>query len=65
MDAVRSKYCNEWANVEINSKKTPLEKYKEQKSAIAAMLAAGDITVEVSNQLIEELNAELLWSSLI
>ena len=46
-------------------KKTPLEKYREQKAAIAAMLAAGDITADVASQLIEKLNAELLSSNLI
>jgi hypothetical protein len=42
-----------------------LEKYWEQKAAIAAMLAAGDITADVANQLIEKLNTELLSSNLI
>jgi hypothetical protein len=46
-------------------KKSPLEKYREQKAAITAMLAAGDITGDVANQLIEKLNNELLSSNLI
>jgi hypothetical protein len=46
-------------------KKSPLEKYREQKAAISAMLAAGDITGDVANQLIEKLNNELLSSNLI
>ncbi len=46
-------------------KKSPLEKYREQKAAISAMLAARDITGDVANQLIEKLNNELLSSNLI
>jgi len=37
-------------------KKTPLDKYKEQKAAIAAMLAAGDISKEVASQFSAKLN---------
>jgi hypothetical protein len=46
-------------------KKTPLEKYREQKGAISAMLTAGDITADVANQLIDKRNTELLSSNLI
>jgi hypothetical protein len=45
--------------------KSPLEKYKEQKAAIAAMLAAGDIPDHVAAQLMEKLNTELLCATLI
>lgn len=45
--------------------KSPLEKYKEQKAAIAAMLAAGDIPDHVAAQLMEKLNTELLSATLI
>jgi hypothetical protein len=45
--------------------KSPLEKYKEKKAAIAAMLAAGDIPDHVTAQLMEKLNAELLGATLI
>jgi hypothetical protein len=38
---------------------------KEQKAAIAAMLASGYITNEVATQLMDKLNAELLNSNLI
>ncbi len=46
-------------------KKSPLDKYREQKASIAAMLAAGDISSEVANQLMEKLNADLLSANLI
>jgi len=46
-------------------KKSPLDKYREQKSAITAMLAAGDIMNEVASQLMDKLNTELLNSHLI
>ena len=49
----------------IIPKKSPLDKYREQKSAITAMLAAGEITNEVASQLMDRLNAELLNSPLI
>jgi hypothetical protein len=45
--------------------KSPLEKYKEQKAAIAAMLAAGDIPDHVAALLMEKLNTELLSATLI
>ena len=47
------------------TKKSPLEKYKEQKAAIAAMLASGDIPDHVAAQLMEKLNTELLGATLI
>jgi signal recognition particle GTPase len=46
-------------------KKSPLDNYKKRKAAMAAMLAAGDISIEVANQLIEKLNNELFSSNLI
>jgi hypothetical protein len=46
-------------------KKSPLDKYKEQKAAIAAMTDAGDITPDVAKQLLDKLNADLLHSNLI
>jgi hypothetical protein len=46
-------------------KKSPLEKFREQKASIAAMLAAGEISAEVANQLMDKLNTELLNSNLI
>jgi len=49
----------------IIPKKSPLDKYREQKSAITAMLVAGEITNEVASQLMDRLNAELLNSPLI
>jgi hypothetical protein len=49
----------------ILPKKSPLEKYKEQKATIANMLSAGEITPEVANQLIEKLNNELFTSNLM
>jgi glutamate/tyrosine decarboxylase-like PLP-dependent enzyme len=45
--------------------KSPLDKYKEQKAAIAAMLAAEDIPDHFAAQLMEKLNAELLGATLI
>jgi hypothetical protein len=45
-------------------KKSPLEKFREQKAAITGMLAAGEISNEVASQLMDELNSELLNSSL-
>jgi hypothetical protein len=52
----------------INSiipKKTPLEKYKESKAAITAMLVAGDISVEVGSQFIWKLDEDLLNATMI
>jgi len=49
----------------ILPKKSPLEKYKEQKATSANMLSAGEITPEVANQLIEKLNNELFTSNLM
>jgi hypothetical protein len=46
-------------------KKSLLDKYKEQKAAIAAMLASGDISNDVTTQLMDKLNTELLNSNLI
>ena len=46
-------------------KKSPLEKIWEQKAAITAMLAEGEITNEVASQLMDKLNTELLNSHLI
>jgi hypothetical protein len=40
-------------------KKTPLDKYKKQKAAIGAMLAAGDISNEIGSQLSSQVNEEL------
>jgi hypothetical protein len=40
-----------------------LDKYKEQKAAIAAMLASGDISNDVTTQLMDKLNTELLNSN--
>jgi hypothetical protein len=48
----------------ILPKKSPLEKYKEQKASIATLLSAGDITSEVANQLFEK-NNDLFTSSLM
>ena len=45
--------------------KTPLEKYRERKASIAAMLSTGDITAEVAKSLMEKLDLELLQSNLI
>jgi hypothetical protein len=45
--------------------KTPLDKYRDRKASIAAMLAAGDITADVSKQLMTKLESELLDSNLI
>jgi hypothetical protein len=44
---------------------SPLEKFREQKASIAAMLAAGEISSEVANQLMDKLNVELVNSNLI
>jgi hypothetical protein len=49
----------------ILPKKTPLEKYREQKASIAAMLAAGEINAQVAQQLTDKLNSDLLNSNLI
>jgi hypothetical protein len=49
----------------IIPKKSPLDNYNEHKAAIAAMLAAGDISVEVANELIGKLNNELFSSNLM
>jgi 6-phosphogluconate dehydrogenase (decarboxylating) len=46
-------------------KKSTLEKFWEQKAAITAMLAAGEITNEVASQLMEKLDTKLLNSHLI
>jgi hypothetical protein len=46
-------------------KKLPLEKFREQKATITAMLTAGEISNEVASQLMDKLNAELLNSNLI
>jgi hypothetical protein len=46
-------------------KNSPLDKYREQKASIAAMLAAGDISSEVASQLMEKLNADLISTKLI
>jgi len=51
--------------VQSMTKKSPLEKFKEQKAAIAAMVASGDISNDVARQLMEKLNAELLSATLI
>jgi acyl-homoserine lactone acylase PvdQ len=45
--------------------KAPLDKYRDRKASIAAMLAAGDITANVAKQLMTKLASELLDSSLI
>jgi len=50
---------------DLMPKKSPLDKYKEQKAAIAAMTDAGDITPDVAKQLLDKLNADLLHSNLI
>ncbi len=47
------------------TKKRPLENFEEQKAAIAAMVALGDISNDVARQLMEKLNAELLNATLI
>ena len=46
-------------------KKSPLEKFREQKATITDMLAAGEISNEVASQLMDKLNTELLNSHLI
>ncbi len=46
-------------------KKSALEKFREQKAAIATLLASGDITSDMASQLMDKLNSELLYSSLI
>jgi len=46
------------------TKKRPLENFEEQKAAIAAMVALGDISNDVARQLMEKLNAELLNATL-
>ncbi len=46
-------------------KKSPLEKFREQKATITDMLAAGEIFNEVASQLMDKLNTELLKSHLI
>jgi len=42
-----------------------LEKYKDQKAAIAAMVAMGDISTDIAQQLMEKLVAELLSATVI
>ena len=49
----------------IIPKKTALEKYKESKAAITAMLVAGDISAEVGSQLIRKLDEDLLNATII
>ena len=49
----------------VMPQKTPLDKYRDRKASIAAMLAAGDITANVSKQLMTKLESELLDSNLI
>lgn len=49
----------------VMPQKTPLDKYRDRKASIAAMLAAGDITADVSKQLMTKLESELLDSNLI
>ncbi len=39
-------------------KKSSLDNYRECKASLATILAAGDISVDVANQLIEKLNNE-------
>jgi hypothetical protein len=41
-------------------KKSPLDKYKEQKAEIAAMLASGEICNGLETQLMDKLITELL-----
>jgi hypothetical protein len=43
----------------VITKKLPLDKYKEQKAAIIAMFASGDITIEVVTRLMDKLSTEL------
>jgi hypothetical protein len=49
----------------IIPKKISLEKYKESKAAMPAMLVAGDISAEVGSQLIRKLDEDLLNSTMI
>jgi len=49
----------------VMPQKPPLDKYRDRKASIAAMLAAGDITADVAKQLMTKLESELLDSSLI
>ncbi len=49
----------------IIPKKTPLERYKESKAAITALLVAGDISVEVGSQLIQKLDEDLLNANML
>jgi hypothetical protein len=46
-------------------KTSPFQKFWEQKAAITAMLAAGEIMNEVASQFMDKLNTELLNSHLI
>jgi hypothetical protein len=49
----------------IIPKKTPLERYKESKAAITALLVAGDISVEVGSQSTQKLNEDLLNATMV
>jgi phage shock protein A len=51
--------------VQSMTKKSSLENFEEQKAAIAAMVALGDISNDVARQVMEKLNAELLSATLI
>lgn len=42
-----------------------MEKYEDQKAAIAAMVAMGDISTDIAQQLMEKLVAELLSATVI
>jgi hypothetical protein len=66
MHLMQTESCsNERASTIRHSEKISIGQISGTKSAITAMLAAGDIMNEVASQLMDKLNTELLDSHLI